>query len=288
MIMRVHRRWPIVFLMAVLCELTACLKWPAEDNSAHPDKVLFERAMFEVESNRFDVAHLILQTLINTYPDSEYASEAAVVLGDPRIAKCSESCNSSPNCHPSTVATPPTEPKIKELQMRLKTSQLLFCASLLTCLPAFGQRVALFGGYQLTHLDGGPTFNGWNASLTGSLVPFFGITADFSGAYKSGARLHTYTFGPEVRAHVGGLRPFAHALIGGGTSYQPFVVAVGSGALSIGSTNGLVMFYGGGLDVKTTRFASIRLGQFDWMVTRFNGFTDKNSFRYSAGLVLHF
>jgi hypothetical protein len=171
--------------------------------------------------------------------------------------------------------------------MRLKIL-LVLCASLLISLPAFSQKVALFGGYQLTHPDGGPSFDGWNASLTGSLFPFLGITADFSGAYKSGARLHTYTFGPEIHAHVGGLRPFAHALIGGGTSYQPFAVATGSGSFPNASTNGLVMFYGGGLDVKATRFASIRLGQFDWMVTRFNGFTDKNSFRYSAGLVLHF
>ena len=64
---------------------------------------------------------------------------------------------------------------------------LLLCTSLLTCLPASGQKAALFGGYQLTRLDfGGPlggtfTLNGWNASLTGGLAPFFGITADFSG-----------------------------------------------------------------------------------------------------------
>jgi|SRR5882762_1643403 len=156
---------------------------------------------------------------------------------------------------------------------------LLLCTSLLTCLPAFGQRAALFGGYQLTRLDGGTTLNGWNASLTGSLASFFGITADFSGVYKSGSKLHTYTFGPEVRAHVAGIRPFAHALVGGGTS---------SGPISNGATNGLVMFYGGGLDVKAVPFASVRLGQFDWMVTHFNGFTNKNNFRYSAGLVLSF
>jgi hypothetical protein len=30
------------------------------------------------------------------------------------------------------------------------------------------------------------------------------------------------------------------------------------------------------------------LGQFDWMVARFNGVTDKNNFRYSGVLVLHF
>jgi len=163
---------------------------------------------------------------------------------------------------------------------------LLLCTSLLSCLPAHGQKVVLFGGYQLTRFDNGTlighntfTLNGWNASLTGNLAPFVGVTADFSGAYSSGSKLHTYTVGPELHAHVAGIRPFAHALIGGGTT---------SGPISNGASNGLVMFYGGGLDVKAAPFASVRLGQFDWMVTRFNGFTDKNNFRYSAGLVLNF
>ena len=164
---------------------------------------------------------------------------------------------------------------------------LLFCISLFTCLPASGQRVAVFGGYQLTRLDFGTspisggtfTLNGWNASLTGGVAPFFGLTADFSGAYKSGSKLHTYTFGPEVRAHIAGFRPFAHALIGGGTS---------SGPISNGSTNGLVMFYGGGLDIKTIPSVSIRPGQFDWMVMHWNSVTYRNNLRYSAGLVLTF
>jgi hypothetical protein len=175
--------------------------------------------------------------------------------------------------------------KQKGVSMR-NAAMLLLCTSLLTCLPASGQKAALFGGYQLTHLDfgGAPlggsfTLNGWNASLTGGLAPFFGITADFSGAYKSGSKLHTYTFGPEVRAHIASFRPFAHALVGGGTS---------SGPVSNGATNGLVMFYGGGLDVKAAPFAAVRLGQFDWMVTHWNGSTNKNNFRYSAGVVLSF
>jgi hypothetical protein len=178
------------------------------------------------------------------------------------------------------------ETQQKGVSMR-NAAILVFCTSLLTCLPASGQKAALFGGYQLTRLDfggatlGGGTFtlNGWNASLTGGLAPFFGITADFSGAYKSGSKLHTYTLGPEVRAHIAGFRPFAHALVGGGTS---------SGPVSNGATNGLVMFYGGGLDVKAAPFASVRLGQFDWMVTHWNGFTNKSNFRYSAGVVLTF
>ncbi len=152
-------------------------------------------------------------------------------------------------------------------------------------LPALGQNLAVFGGYQLTHLDSGDalvgtaTLNGWNASVTGGLAPFLGLTADFSGAYKSGSKLHTFAAGPELRAHLAGVRPFAHALFGG---------YISSGPISNGATRGFVMFYGGGLDVKAAPFVSLRLAQFDWMVTHHNSATFKDNFRYSAGLVLSF
>jgi hypothetical protein len=156
---------------------------------------------------------------------------------------------------------------------------LLLCTSLFTCLPASGQKAALFGGYQLSRLDGGVNLNGWNTSLTGGVAPFLGITGDFSGVYKSGSKLHTFTVGPEVWAHVGRWRPFAHALFGGYTS---------SGPTSNGATQGFVMYYGGGLDVKAAPFVHIRPGQFDWMIAHSNSVTDKNNFRYSAGLVFTF
>ena len=60
-----HRGWQIVFLVAVLSGLTACLTWPdSVVISKQPDKVLFERAMSAMERNRLDVATLTLQTLV--------------------------------------------------------------------------------------------------------------------------------------------------------------------------------------------------------------------------------
>jgi hypothetical protein len=104
------RAWRLFSLMAVLCGLTACLKWPnAQFASKQPDRVLFERAMSAVEQNRFDVANLTLQTLVNTYPDSDYASKAELVLQDPRIARCSESLNSSPQCDGRRATTSPAQ-----------------------------------------------------------------------------------------------------------------------------------------------------------------------------------
>lgn len=59
-----------------------------ETNPKPPERVLFEGAELAVKQNRFEVAHISLQTLINTYPDSEYASKARELLKDPRIAPC--------------------------------------------------------------------------------------------------------------------------------------------------------------------------------------------------------
>jgi outer membrane protein assembly factor BamD (BamD/ComL family) len=82
-----HLRWHTVSLMAaLLCVLMmGCSRWPdAEVSSTQHDKLLFEHAMSAVEQGRFGVANLTLQTLVNTYPDSEYASKAKELLEDPR------------------------------------------------------------------------------------------------------------------------------------------------------------------------------------------------------------
>ena len=50
--------------------------------SKQPDKVLFDRAMDAMKHNRFDVSRLTLQTLINTYPDSEYIARAKLGVAD--------------------------------------------------------------------------------------------------------------------------------------------------------------------------------------------------------------
>ena len=50
--------------------------------SKQPDKVLFDRAMDALKHNKFDVARLTLQTLINTYPDSEFVARAKLGVAD--------------------------------------------------------------------------------------------------------------------------------------------------------------------------------------------------------------
>ena len=54
----------------------------AADNSAAPDKVLYDRAMKDLKKGRHEVGRLTLQTLINTYPDSEYLADAKLAIAD--------------------------------------------------------------------------------------------------------------------------------------------------------------------------------------------------------------
>jgi outer membrane protein assembly factor BamD len=57
-------------------------KTPSADNSAQPDKVLYDRAVEDIRRGRHEVGRLNLQTLINTYPDSEYLAKAKLKIAD--------------------------------------------------------------------------------------------------------------------------------------------------------------------------------------------------------------
>jgi outer membrane protein assembly factor BamD len=77
----------IVLLGTFLALMAACTNKKSVNplsgvGSKQPDKVLFDKAMDAMRHNRFDVARLTLQTLINTYPDSEYIARAKLAVGD--------------------------------------------------------------------------------------------------------------------------------------------------------------------------------------------------------------
>lgn len=79
----------IALLLGLVLQATSCFRKNknvtnpiANVSSAQPDKVLFDRAMDAMQHNRFDVARLTLQTMINTYPDSEYVARAKLAVGD--------------------------------------------------------------------------------------------------------------------------------------------------------------------------------------------------------------
>src|SRR5271156_4778842 len=57
-------------------------KSTSADNSAEPDKVLYLRALDEIKKGHQEIGRLDLQTLINTYPDSEYLAKAKLGIAD--------------------------------------------------------------------------------------------------------------------------------------------------------------------------------------------------------------
>lgn len=57
-------------------------KSTAVDNTAEPDKILYNRAVEDIKHGRQEVGRLGLQTLINTYPDSEFLAKAKLGIAD--------------------------------------------------------------------------------------------------------------------------------------------------------------------------------------------------------------
>ena len=55
---------------------------PITKDTLQPDKVLFDRAIGDVERGRYEVARLTLNTLINTYDTSEYLAKAKLAIAD--------------------------------------------------------------------------------------------------------------------------------------------------------------------------------------------------------------
>jgi outer membrane protein assembly factor BamD len=81
------RRIPVILLFGVLAFAVGCTNKKVNNplsnvGSKQPDKVLFDRAMDAMKHNRFDVARITLQTMINTYPDSEFIARAKLAVAD--------------------------------------------------------------------------------------------------------------------------------------------------------------------------------------------------------------
>jgi outer membrane protein assembly factor BamD len=72
----------LALTLTVACTNKKAVNPLANVGSKQPDKVLFDRAMDAMKHNRFDVARMTLQTLINTYPDSEFIARAKLAVAD--------------------------------------------------------------------------------------------------------------------------------------------------------------------------------------------------------------
>lgn len=55
---------------------------PITKDTKQPDKVLYDRAIGDIEHSRFEVARITLNTLINTYDQSEFLAKAKLAVAD--------------------------------------------------------------------------------------------------------------------------------------------------------------------------------------------------------------
>ncbi|MBZ5592045.1 MAG: outer membrane protein assembly factor BamD [Acidobacteriia bacterium] len=83
-----NRTHLILTVAVVLALLTSCgmrrkkYENPITKDTQQPDKVLFDKAINDVEHGRYEVARLTLNTLINTYDTSEYLAKAKLAIAD--------------------------------------------------------------------------------------------------------------------------------------------------------------------------------------------------------------
>ncbi len=81
------RKLVISCLLATIFVLAGCHHAKVQNpianiNSKQPDKVLFDRAMESMKKARYTEARTLLDTLLSTYPDSEYVARAKLSKGD--------------------------------------------------------------------------------------------------------------------------------------------------------------------------------------------------------------
>ena len=79
---------PFFFLCLLLLVVSCGQKSPGlQEGAVAPDTTLFDNGMKYLEKNQFIKARLAFQTLINTYPDSEYTRSLFFPLRIPTTGK---------------------------------------------------------------------------------------------------------------------------------------------------------------------------------------------------------
>lgn len=183
----------------------------------------------------------------------------------------------------------------------LRVAVCLLAVLAILGVPAHAQehsKVDVFAGYSLFRFNpatsGVDSFNlhGGSASFAYNAKDWVGLVGDFGG-YHNGdilgtgvsATEYTYLFGPHVsyRRHER-FTPFGQILFGGahvnGTVFG-----------TSGSDNAFAMALGGGVDARINNRFSVRLGQLEYVMTRFDegaAGSNQSNLRFSTGVVIHF
>jgi outer membrane protein OmpA-like peptidoglycan-associated protein/opacity protein-like surface antigen len=194
---------------------------------------------------------------------------------------------------------PETNSREEEFGMR---NLLMFTASLLMlALPAMAQnqsapKAEIFAGYSYLKIDeslsgaaaGADTSvpAGFNVDLAFNPTRLFGFVIDFQGHFKDfddpggtiDARTISLHFGPRLKLRSGRAEPFVHGLFGFTNLHAE------QGGVELASESAFSAKLGGGLDVVVSDHLALRLGEFNYYLTRFAD-TRQNNYTFSTGLV---
>ena len=87
--MFLSRKTIVVLMVTALAipSLSSCFRKkkyenPISKDTQQPDKVLFDKAVRDIERGRYEVARITLNTLMNTYDTSEYLAKAKLAIAD--------------------------------------------------------------------------------------------------------------------------------------------------------------------------------------------------------------
>jgi Outer membrane protein beta-barrel domain len=202
----------------------------------------------------------------------------------------------------------------------------LLAAVVLVAATAFAQdsKFEVMGDY--SYMQFNPTlnglqsraFNGGGGGIQWNLGKFFGIKGDFqgyastkttfttttpivnpllvvpAGTFTSTGNMFTYMFGPVVKVHASRFSFYGETLFGASNSnlYGNLARSIDAGGGSVTASESqhpFTMAFGGGVDLNLSKHFALRLGELDWVLTRYtNPITSTNnqhSFRYLGGVV---
>jgi hypothetical protein len=213
--------------------------------------------------------------------------------------------------------------------MRIKNVVLVSTAMIFTA-TAFAQnkpKWELYGDY--SYMQFNPTLsglqsralNGGGGGVQVNFGRYFGIKGDFqgyastqwtltssgptvtphgtvpAGTFKSSGNMFTYLVGPTFGVHTTRFYVYGEVLLGQSNTslYGDLVTSINNGGGKVsgsGTQHPFTTAAGGGLDWRMNKSVALRLGEMDWVGTRYsNPITDQNkqnSFRYLGGIVFTF
>ena len=210
--------------------------------------------------------------------------------------------------------------------MNIRTALLVFIPGMVA-LTASAQTVEVYGDY--SYIQFNPTvsgiqsraFNGGGGGVEVRFGKIFGIKGDFqgygstnwtltnpgpvvtphgtipAGTFTSDGNMFTWMFGPTVTVPVKKVSVFGELLFGGSNTngYGNLETAINNGGGRVevsGTQHPFTMAFGGGFDVWVNKHVGLRLGELDYLLTRYtNPLTstnNQNNFRYLGGVVFRF